>query len=513
MRPHPIRSILFIVGASATLLLSVGVAASAGTCCVCGHSCSGDAADFAACYQYCQSQGDTFVNYHEDKACSELKACDQGACCDRKPECKEMTRLGCGIDAAGKGFLPGKTCADCPAKKPLKQIMVVATKLVDQGDGTLVAHSYYVVVEIARLTKDSGYKGYVIQVPRTEVRDEHGEVPLEQRGDVQAGRVTREDLSDDQWKKLKEVLDGLGLNPSGSLRGIFDDIDADVAAEPTEQVSMISVSAPAEAPDPADPFGEHLVFSHWEIHVRNALEAAPSEPNTEGGLWDVHTVFGSSDDISIGNNAPGVGIAVQAFHTKGHRVDGDGLGDPYAEERILMLRYLEDVIVDATPTATVTMSYQRLDDCTEGRFALDDMPLEEEDSIDLEIGDDLQVTISCDVEDDYAAAIPEDVRDCARILAWHSGNRHRTRFDERWDARENSRREMCDACGAPMCVVCMEYDLGTYESRSGVTASQRRCHRTVERYLRTATRGETEILAAVYWEAYWDGRHGRNQPD
>jgi len=114
--------------------------------------------------------------------------------------------------------------------------------------------------------------------------------------------------------------------------------------------------------------------------------------------------------------------------------------------------------------------------------------------------------------EDYASVIPEDVQVCARTLAWESGRRHSAHRAERWSVRERSPREMCDVCGAPMCVVCMEYDLGTYHTRPGVTSSQRSCLRTVERYLRTATREKSEVLAAVYWEAYWDGRHNRNRP-
>lgn len=115
-------------------------------------------------------------------------------------------------------------------------------------------------------------------------------------------------------------------------------------------------------------------------------------------------------------------------------------------------------------------------------------------------------------EADYAAGIPEDIQICARELAWESGHRHITHRDERWSVRESSPREMCDACGTPMCVVCMEYDLESYESRSGVSSSQRSCLRNVQRHLRTATRQETEVLAALYWAGYWDGRHNRNRP-
>jgi len=113
---------------------------------------------------------------------------------------------------------------------------------------------------------------------------------------------------------------------------------------------------------------------------------------------------------------------------------------------------------------------------------------------------------------DYTSIVPEDVLSCARMLAWTSGDRHRTHRDERWDVRESAPREMCNVCDAPMCIVCMEYDLDTYTWRPGVSSSERSCLRTVQAYLRTATREETEVLAAAYWTSYWDGRHHRNRP-
>lgn len=61
-----------------------------------------------------------------------------------------------------------------------------------------------------------------------------------------------------------------------------------------------------------------------------------------------------------------------------------------------------------------------------------------------------------------------------------------------------------------MCVVCMEYDLESYDSRTGVPSTLRACQRRVQSYLRTATREETDFLAALYWNAYWDGRHNRS---
>ena len=528
MRWWAVRSGCAALVIAVGFVLLLGFAGLADTCCACGHSCSGSAADFAACYQLCQSQGDVFVNFHEGTACSEIKACEQGACCDRKPECREMTRLGCAIDAAGRGFLAGKTCADCPDKKPLTQIMVVANELVDRGDGTLVSRSYYVIVAISRLTAGSGYKGYIIKVPRTVVPDEHGDVPLEQRGDVEAGRVTREDLSTDQWKKLKEVLDGLRLNAGLSLDEIFQDLeDADVDAPP-EPVPMINVSAPKEIANPADPGGDPLGFSHWEVH-HSGGDSSPGislgfplpdiptvigDPETtrvDEDLWYLHTVRGSRD-ISIGTNDPDSGVALEAFLVSGHLPGGDRLADPCADWPQLILPNLGDLTPEALPGGRLTLEFEGLDECFKPSFEVDGEHLYGSPSYEARMGDDIRVKIRCD-EDNYASAVPEETRDCARYLAWHSGYRHRSRFDERWDARENAPRETCDVCSAPMCVVCMQYDLGTYDTRPGVTGAQRSCQWTVERYLRTATRQETEILAAVYWEGYWDGRNNRQRPD
>lgn len=121
----------------------------------------------------------------------------------------------------------------------------------------------------------------------------------------------------------------------------------------------------------------------------------------------------------------------------------------------------------------------------------------------------LPASVSLAAEEDYAWMIPDEIQACARMLAWTSGDRHRTHIDERWSVRENSPREMCDECHSPMCVVCMEYDLDSYESRPGVSVELQGCVRTVQRYLRSATHQETEVLAAIYWIGYWDGRHGR----
>jgi hypothetical protein len=490
-----------------SLLLTV-VSASAETCCACGHACASGVADWVACYQLCQSQGDFFVNFHDDVGCSSIKACEQGACCDRKPECKEMTRLGCAVDAAGKGFLPGKTCADCPAKKPQTQIMVVGQQLIQMEDGSLQSRTYYVIIEMARLTKDSGYKGYVIKAPRTVVPDEHGDVPPEQFGDVEAGRVTREELSDDQWKQVKHVLDGLGLNPGSALGGILEDVEPEAEAS-VEEAEMANVSAPAEIPDPEETAGENLSFSYWEIHRQDALLSSP-----------LMTIAGPLSEISVSTNDATTSVVVEAFYTKSFRLPDSPEGvtwfssyDSDSPSPVYVFPGLDGLSPEGVLGGSLSLSFDEQENaCTSTHWDLNGEMHSAERSVDIAIGEDVRLALVCSSDEGYASIVPEEIRDCARYLAWHSGHRHITHRDERWSVRENAPREMCDVCGAPMCVVCMEYDLETYHTRPGVTSSQRSCLRTVERYLRTATREKSEVLAAVYWEAYWDGRHNRNRP-
>jgi hypothetical protein len=461
MRFHSrsIRSIpiilAFIIG---SLLLTVA-SASAETCCACGHACASGVADWAACYQLCQGQGDFFVNFHDDVGCSSIKACEQGACCDRKPECKEMTRLGCAVDAAGKGFLPGKTCADCPAKKPQTQITVVGQQLIQMEDGTLQSRTYYVIIEMSRLSKDAGYKGYVIKVPRHVVPDEHGDVPPEQFGDVQAGRVTREELSDDQWKQVKRILDGLGLNPGSGLGEILEGVEPEAEAL-VEEAEMANISAPAEIPDPEDPAGENLSLSYWEIRRQDALLSLP-----------LMTIVGPLSEISVSTNDATTSVVLEAFYTKSFRL-------PDLPSPVYVFPGLDGLSPESVLGGSLTLSFDEQEDaCTSTHWELDGETHSAERSVDVAVGEDVRLTLVCSSDEDYASIIPEDVQVCARALAWESGHRHITHRDERWSVRERSPREMCDACGAPMCVVCMEYDLDTY-----------------------------------HWEAYWDGRHNRNQP-
>jgi len=110
--------------------------------------------------------------------------------------------------------------------------------------------------------------------------------------------------------------------------------------------------------------------------------------------------------------------------------------------------------------------------------------------------------------------VPDDVAAAARRLAWESGQA--AMFDpwRVWSVSEFSPQERCAACGgAPMCTVCMEYDLGVYEEDESLSAKEGRDVRKVTRYLRTATQDQYATLASIYWTSYWDGRHSRNRPD
>jgi len=117
-------------------------------------------------------------------------------------------------------------------------------------------------------------------------------------------------------------------------------------------------------------------------------------------------------------------------------------------------------------------------------------------------------------EPDYTEAIPVDYMAWAEGLAWASGKRHASHPSERWDASENAPGETCATCAGPMpmCIICMESDLESYEWRPGVSGLLRSRAERVRRWLRTATPAQTELLASLYWVKYWDGRHNRNPP-
>lgn len=109
--------------------------------------------------------------------------------------------------------------------------------------------------------------------------------------------------------------------------------------------------------------------------------------------------------------------------------------------------------------------------------------------------------------------IPDDVAAAARLLAWRSGYIGRTNSDERWSVKETRPADRCAECGgAPMCIVCMEYDLEVWASRLA-TSQQRAALSLVTSYLRTVKNApEYGAVAAIYWAAYWDGFHNRNEP-
>jgi hypothetical protein len=112
-----------------------------------------------------------------------------------------------------------------------------------------------------------------------------------------------------------------------------------------------------------------------------------------------------------------------------------------------------------------------------------------------------------------APAIPDEIEHAARLLAWESGHIGRTNSSERWTAKESSPADRCAPCGgAPMCLVCMESDLDVWKSRSK-SAEERAALNLLTPYLRSV-RGAPEYsaVAAIYWDAYWDGYHNRDRP-
>lgn len=495
-------SFLFVGG-----LLSASCVALADTCCSCTHSCtSGDSGwDWTDCYHFCQNQGESFVNFHDDKDCSEIKACEEGACCDRTPECEEMTRLGCAIDAEGKGFLPGQTCEDCSEKTSRKSIKVSVDKTVRALDGSQQMQPYYLIVEISRLTSDAGFKGYFLLIPQSSA-SEAVPGPVGQAGDVEAERIGADDLTGEQWQELGALLYSLGLSPrSTALAEILDDVDADSGLAPAS-LRSVGLTSNTVIADPNGSFGTPLEFSHWEIRQE-----------TSGFTW---TIVGPVTGVTVSTNDSSADLVISALYAEGVRSSPEAAHLVWytsadSDESALTRAYpCGGLAAGTTLGGSVNMHFEGEDpSCPDGSWSLDGEQLTDTGSVNLLLQGTRTLTWTCSSAPGYASVIPSEIVDCARLLAWSSGFRHIGRISERWDAREFAPREACSTCGgAPMCVVCMEYDLGTYETRSGVASAQRTCQRNVDRYLRTATTQERQILAAIYWASYWDGRHNRNEP-
>jgi hypothetical protein len=109
--------------------------------------------------------------------------------------------------------------------------------------------------------------------------------------------------------------------------------------------------------------------------------------------------------------------------------------------------------------------------------------------------------------------LPENVSSAARSLAWKSGRLAKTDPSARWTAREDRPSQICETCGGtPMCVVCMESDLESWQSR-GRTSEETAQLAAVLSYLKTV-KGQPEyhMMAALYWDSYWDGWHNRDAP-
>ena len=113
-----------------------------------------------------------------------------------------------------------------------------------------------------------------------------------------------------------------------------------------------------------------------------------------------------------------------------------------------------------------------------------------------------------------APTLPQDVQAWARSLAWKGGYLGRTDAAQRWDAAENDPALFCEPCGhTPMCIVCMEWDLGQWQSYRQKSLSDLVALLGLMAYL-ASVRGAAayDALAAIYWDSHWDGWHNRERP-
>lgn len=112
-----------------------------------------------------------------------------------------------------------------------------------------------------------------------------------------------------------------------------------------------------------------------------------------------------------------------------------------------------------------------------------------------------------------APSLPQEVQDWARALAWKGGWLGRTDPSMRWDAREDRPGESCVPCGgAPMCIVCMESDLQAWLWRPK-SLSELVALMSLQTYLnQVKAQPEYSLVAALYWDAHWDGWHNRDAP-
>jgi hypothetical protein len=111
-------------------------------------------------------------------------------------------------------------------------------------------------------------------------------------------------------------------------------------------------------------------------------------------------------------------------------------------------------------------------------------------------------------------AIPQEIVDCARILAWKGGQLSRTDPSQRWDASEDDPGGYCEPCGhTPMCVVCMEWDLGEWQVHRRKSITDVVALMTVLSYLaQVSGQPEYQAVASIYWSSHWDGWHNRDRP-
>lgn len=113
-----------------------------------------------------------------------------------------------------------------------------------------------------------------------------------------------------------------------------------------------------------------------------------------------------------------------------------------------------------------------------------------------------------------AITVPEQIEAYARILAWKGGQLGRADPWQRWSASEDDPGEYCEPCGhAPMCQVCMEWDLEQWQFERDKTATDVLALSMLLSYLSSvAGQSEVQAVASIYWDAHWDGWNNRDRP-
>lgn len=162
-------------------------------CCQCIRGCSDAFTDQILCVEHCLKNNDTFINFYENKRCSEYPACDIGACCEQEPNCTQTTRLYCNLYWGG--FLKGKACSECLNKTSATNYIGSFGRAYSQIAG-LSIFSPFLANERINFYVDNEPRGYliikdgkIIDIGEEELRDQTMNVYVSE-------------------KTIKEIIDG-----------------------------------------------------------------------------------------------------------------------------------------------------------------------------------------------------------------------------------------------------------------------------------------------------------------